>query len=180
MQVLHYRPSALESFVEPYNDKFDLNIFNIYGNSYEELCDNYRSLVTQNVTIGIPHNLNFYLEQFKVVPNIWHRYYFGRLETIVRMLNDGVIDKNKKHNISELYLPQEIKFYNHIDCITSVTTNNAVYHGIGLKKYHTLGLQESEYFNEIIYDVNITEEMLEAIIHNLDIFDLYIEDRNDS
>lgn len=178
MLVYHYSPSSLFSFVNPYNDNFDMDISNITGDSYEEICDNYITLLSKDVTIGIPHNLDYYTRQFKMVPNKWHQYYFGRLETIVRMINDGVINKNKKHNISELYLPQEIKFYNNISFINSVTTNNAVYNGIKLRKYFVLGLQETDLFDEEINDIEVNENILNCVIHNLDIFDLYIESRN--
>lgn len=178
MKTYHITPPQYNFIVDDWNDIIDHNIVNISGNTYEEMCDDYSDKCKIDCVIGIPHDLEFYLNQFKMVPNIWHQYYFGRLETITRMINDNIIDKNKKHNISELFVPQEIKFYNYIDFIVSVTTNNAVYNGIKLKKYHVLGLQESQWFNEDeINNSQPTAEICETIEHNLKSFDLFIEEK---
>jgi len=93
----------------------------------------------------------------------------GRKNTILRLLMDGVINKDKEHHLLGTALPQEIYTYHSLPFISSVDTSNPIVHGLKEKKYGENGLQRKEWIKlvDLLHVPHLTPCQMECVEWNL-------------
>ena len=118
----------------------------VQGKSYEDLvnCYQYLDEVINVDKIAISFDYSYYLEVCPH-PNKWMGYALGRVTTLSRMLEDGIINTNKPHHLLGCSLPIEFMFYrDNFDWIESLDTSNPVVHGLLGKWYSGIGLLDKQ------------------------------------
>lgn len=98
---------------------------------------------------------------------------FGRVTLINRLLNDGIINKDKPHHLLGAGLPQEFMFYKDkkYNFIESLDTSSPIVHGMKGIKYDEGGLiyKESEKLADLI-GAKITQSQSKIIKSNISKF----------
>jgi hypothetical protein len=105
----------------------------VQGKSYEDLVNCYQYL-DEVINVDIcPH------------PNKWMGYTMGRVTTLSRMLEDGIINQNKPHHLLGCALPIEFMFYREgFEWLESLDTSNPVVHAILNISYEYGGLVDKQ------------------------------------
>ena len=99
----------------------------------------------------------------------------GRATMLANMVDGGFINVNKPHHLLGWGLPQEFALYRDYKWIDSIDTSNPIVHGIKGIKYEYGGLQTKESIKLVdLLDVDITNEQLYDIIHNVSYFRKYV------
>jgi len=105
----------------------------VQGKTYEELVSCYAFLDCDlNVDkLAISFDYSYYLTVFPH-PNKWVSYMMGRVMTLGRMFNEGVINKNKPHHLLGCAHPREFSFYAgpEFSWIETLDTSSPVVHGL--------------------------------------------------
>jgi len=118
----------------------------VQGKSYQELVNCYTYLDTFiNVDkIAISFDYSYYLEVCPH-PNKWMGYTLGRIQTLTRLKQEGIINTNKPHHLLGCSLPIEFMFYRYgFDWIESLDTSNPVVHGLLNIPYDLTGLVDKK------------------------------------
>ena len=103
----------------------------------------------------------------------------GRIMTISRMYESGLINKTDRIHLLGCALPQEFGYYADFPFIESVDTSNPIIHGMEGVKYSSLGLlTKSSTKIDKIPMTPMTSEILYDINHNLIQFKKFVEDGN--
>lgn len=154
--------------------KFSKRIGVIQGKSYEDIVRCYKFIEPNVDKVAISFDFSFYSLNFEG-PTHWHRLMAGRIATLDRLLDDGIINVKKPHHLLGCSLPQEFKHYSadklKYEWIDSLDTSNPVVHGLNNISYSENGLEDKistkliEYMNE---EVDMVEYL--TIIRNIEIF----------
>ena len=113
----------------------------VQGRTYEEIVECYKFWDEAGIDkIAFTFFYPFY-DDNKLDTNRFVSLMKNRQQLITRLLNDGVINTEKKHHLLGCWLPQEFKFYKDgYDWIDSIDTSNPVLHGIEGELYEDEGL----------------------------------------
>jgi len=117
---------------EKYSDLPGKTIGVVQGKSYEELvqCYDYLDNVIGVDKLAISFDYSYYLEVCPH-PNKWMGYALGRAQTLIRLLNDGVINTKKPHHLLGCALPIEFLFYRkEFKWLESLDTSNPIVHAL--------------------------------------------------
>jgi len=118
----------------------------VQGKSYEDLvnCYQYLDEVINVDKIAFSFDYSYYLD---ICPhhNKWVGYTMGRVTTLSRMLEDGIINKNKPHHLLGCALPIEFMFYREgFEWLESLDTSNPIVHAILNISYEYSGLVDKQ------------------------------------
>lgn len=109
----------------------------VQGKNYGELVRCYTALDGMGVDkIAISFDYSYYAEVFPH-PNKWVAFMMGRVLTLTRMMNEGVINKKKPHHLLGCAHPREFSFYTHPDFnwIETLDTSSPIVHGLKRVRY---------------------------------------------
>lgn len=149
----------------------------VQGKSYEDLvnCYQYLDEVINVDKIAFSFDYSYYLDVCPH-PNKWMGYTMGRVTTLSRMLEDGIINKNKPHHLLGCSLPIEFMFYRGEDFswIETLDTSNPVVHAILNIDYDHCGLVDKQSIKlvELLHS-KINLEQLNLIRINTSLFRTY-------
>lgn len=165
-------------FVEKYPDLPGRKIAVVQGKSYEELvmCYQYHDKTLNVDKLAISFDYSYYLKEVPH-PNKWMGYTLGRVNTLTRLLNDGIINKDKPHHLLGCALPIEFMFYRcNFDWIETIDTSSPIVHGLLNIGYEPGGIvnKQSIKLVDLIHSVP-TDEQMEKINHNLGRFRSYVK-----
>jgi len=113
-----------------YSDSVPIGV--IQGKTYAELVKCYTALDYLGVEkLAISFDYSYYLTVFPH-PNKWVSYAMGRVMTLKRLLDDGVINTKKPHHLLGCAHPREYSFYNDpsFNWIKTLDTSSPIVHGI--------------------------------------------------
>ena len=117
---------------EKYSDLPGKTIGVVQGKSYQDLvhCYDYMDNIIKVDKIAISFDYSYYLEVCPH-PNKWMGYALGRVQTLTRLLQDGVINTEKPHHLLGCALPIEFMFYRkEFKWLESLDTSNPIVHAL--------------------------------------------------
>ena len=117
---------------EKYSDLPGKTIGVVQGKTYEDLvqCYDYLDTVIGVDKLAISFDYSYYLEVCPH-PNKWMGYALGRVQTLTRLLHDGVINTEKPHHLLGCALPIEFMFYRkEFKWLESLDTSNPIVHAL--------------------------------------------------
>lgn len=161
--------SALD-FVEKYPNLPGKKIGVVQGKSYNDIvnCYQYMDEVIKVDKIAISFDYSYYLEVCPH-PNKWMGYTMGRIQTLTRLLQDGIINKDKPHHLLGCSLPIEFMFYRTgFDWIETIDTSSPIVHGLLDIVYEPGGLVNKQSIKLIeLLGSNPTASQMRRIKHNV-------------
>jgi hypothetical protein len=105
----------------------------VQGKNYGELvkCYTYMDQAMNVDKLAISFDYSYYREVFPH-PNKWVSFMMGRVMTLTRLMNDGIINKSKPHHLLGCAHPREFSFYqgSEFSWIDSLDTSSPIVHGI--------------------------------------------------
>lgn len=133
-------------WMEQYGNKCNNNkIGVVQGKTYKDIvkCYNFMNIYADKIAISFDYS--YYLTQYKS-NNIWINYMLGRINLLNKLIEDNIINYDKKHHLLGVALPQEVKYYNNkkFKFIDSIDTSNPIVHGIKNIQYDNNGLLNKE------------------------------------
>jgi len=151
----------------------------IQANSYGEAYECYDILTTHlgYKKVAFSYGADWYCEEFPH-PNPLVGKMMGRIMTISRMYENGLITDSDRVHLLGCALPQEFGYYADFPFIESIDTSNPIIHGLQGVKYNSLGLLNKESIKIDKIEEEITTERLYDINHNLIRFKQFIQDGN--
>jgi hypothetical protein len=148
----------------------------VQGKSYEDLVNCYQYLddVIKVDKIAISFDYTYY-QQVCPHPNKWMAFTIGRVQTLTKMLNDGIINTDKPHHLLGCALPIEFMFYRDFKWIETMDTSNPVVHGLLGIKYEHGGMDNKQSIKlvDLIRSVPNNDQM-RAISENMSKFRSYV------
>ena len=163
---------------EKYSDLPGNTIGVVQGKSYLDLvqCYDYLDNVINVDKIAISFDYSYYLEVCPH-PNKWMGYALGRVQTLTRLLKDGVINTKKPHHLLGCALPIEFMFYRQgFEWLESLDTSNPIVHALLGVGYEPGGL-DSKKSLKLIELLNTSEPSvatMHTIKHNIQYFRSYV------
>lgn len=159
----------LNNFINKYPNLPGKRIGVVQGRTYEDICYCYNEMDKYCDKIAISFDYDLYLE---MIPeegmNIWQRWCLGRQKLIEMLVNDNIINVNKKHHLLGIALPQELKSYYKYNWIDSVDTSNPIVHGLYNIKYNNGELSEKKSTKLVdLIHTEVNNEQLKCIKHNI-------------
>jgi len=150
----------------------------VQGKSYEDLvqCYDYLDNVIGVDKIAISFDYSYYLE-ICPHPNKWMGYTLGRVQTLTRLLEDGVINTEKPHHLLGCALPIEFMFYREgFDWIESLDTSSPIVHALLGIGYEPGGLatKKSLKLIELLNTPEPSVATMHTINHNIKYFRSYV------
>lgn len=150
----------------------------VQGKSYQDLvqCYEYLDTVIGVDKIAISFDYSYYLEVCPH-PNKWMGYTLGRAQTLTRLLNDNVINKDKPHHLLGCALPIEFMFYRTgFDWIDTVDTSSPIVHGLLGINYEYGGLinKQSIKLVDLLHAIP-TPDQIAIISKNIEYFSSYVK-----
>ena len=150
----------------------------VQGKSYEDIvqCYNYLDNEIGVDKIAISFDYSYYLEVCPH-PNKWMSYALGRVQTLTRLLNDGVINTKKPHHLLGCALPIEFMFYRQgFDWLESLDTSNPIVHALLGIGYEPGGLDSKKSLKliELLNTPEPSVATMHTINHNIKYFKSYI------
>ena len=164
-------------FKEKYLDLPGRSIGVVQGKSYEDLvnCYQYLDKVIDVDKIAISFDYSYYLELCPH-PNKWMAYAMGRVQTLSRLSEDGIINEAKPHHLLGCALPIEFLFYREgFDWIESLDTSNPVVHALRDITYEYGGLvsKQSVKLVDLLHTVP-DDEQIAYMDWNIELFRNYV------
>lgn len=146
------------------------------GKNYDDYIKCYRSIEPYCDKVGISFDCSWYRDGVDT-DNPWTQLAMGRVNTLMRMVGDGIINRNKPHHLLGVSVPQEMAIYSafqkdgDFEWIDSVDTSNPVVHGLKGIKYADSGLlsKESKKLYTMI-NAEVSDEQWQLIEHNIKTF----------
>jgi hypothetical protein len=148
----------------------------VQGKTYEDLLLCYKTLDQLGVDkIAISFDYSYYREVCNH-PNKWMAFTLGRVQTLTRMLNEGIINKNKPHHLLGCALPIEFLFYREgFEWIETMDTSSPVVHGLLNILYEPGGLVNKQSIKLVdLLHSNPTPEQIKLIEANVTLFRSYV------
>jgi len=163
---------------EKYSDLPGKTIGVVQGKSYEDLvqCYDYLDNVIGVDKIAISFDYSYYLEVCPH-PNKWMGYALGRVQTLTRLLNDGVINTEKPHHLLGCALPIEFMFYREgFKWLDSLDTSSPIVHALLDFGYEPGGLvsKKSIKLIELLNTPEPSVATMHTINHNIQYFRSYV------
>ena len=163
---------------EKYSDLPGKTIGVVQGKSYADLvqCYDYLDNIINVDKIAISFDYSYYLEVCPH-PNKWMGYALGRVQTLTRLLNDGVINTEKPHHLLGCALPIEFMFYREgFKWLDSLDTSNPIVHALLDFGYEPGGLvsKKSIKLIELLNTPEPTVAAMHTINHNITYFRSYV------
>jgi hypothetical protein len=163
---------------EKYSDLPGKTIGVVQGKSYADLvqCYDYLDNVIGVDKIAISFDYSYYLEVCPH-PNKWMGYALGRVQTLTRLLNDGVINTKKPHHLLGCALPIEFMFYRQgFEWLESLDTSNPIVHAILDLGYEPGGLDAKKSIKliELLNTPEPSVATMHTIRHNIKYFRSYV------
>jgi hypothetical protein len=163
---------------EKYSDLPGKTIGVVQGKSYADLvqCYDYLDNVIGVDKIAISFDYSYYLEVCPH-PNKWMGYALGRVQTLTRLLNDGVINTKKPHHLLGCALPIEFMFYRQgFEWLESLDTSNPIVHAILDLGYEPGGLDAKKSIKliELLNTPEPSVATMHTIRHNIQYFRSYV------
>lgn len=152
------------------------------GRTYKEFVKCYKAIEPYCDKVGISFDCSWYRENM-MSSNPWAQLSGGRVRTLIRMDEAGVINRNKPHHLLGVALPQEMQSYNLFQkqgdfrWIDSVDTSNPVVHGLKGIVYASNGLHHKE--SQKLYtmiNAEVSSEQLTNIEFNIKQFRRFCND----
>lgn len=143
----------------------------VQGKSYEDLinCYQYLDQVIGVDKLAISFDYSYYLEVCPH-PNKWMGYALGRAQTLTRLMNDGIINKDKPHHLLGCALPIEFMFYRDgFEWLDSLDTSNPIVHALLGIGYEPGGLDSKKSLKliELLNTPYPSPATLHTIKHNV-------------
>lgn len=168
-------------WMEKYSNLPGKKIGVVQGKSYHDLvqCYQYLDEVINVDKIAISFDYSYYL---KVCPhpNKWMGYTNGRIQTIMQLLENEIINKNKPHHLLGCALPVEFMFYRGQDFnwIETIDTSNPIVHGLLDVDYEPGGLvsKQSIKLVDLLHSVPNRKQM-SKIQRNIELFRAFANGR---
>jgi hypothetical protein len=150
----------------------------VQGHSYGELVKCYTTLDRMGVEkLAISFDYSYYLSIFPH-PNKWVSYAMGRVMTLNRLLDDGVINTKKPHHLLGCAHPREFSFYSHstFNWIETLDTSSPIVHGIKKVGYEDLFANWTKEKTKLVelLDCVPDPEQEKWIVHNLNAFRRFV------
>ena len=163
---------------EKYSDLPGKTIGVIQGKSYQDLvhCYDYMDNVIGVDKIAISFDYSHYLEVCPH-PNKWMGYTLGRVQTLTRLLQDGVINTKKPHHLLGCALPIEFMFYRQgFDWLESLDTSSPIVHALLGIGYEPGGLDAKKSIKliELLNTPEPSVATMHTIKHNILYFRSYV------
>ena len=163
---------------EKYSDLPGKTIGVVQGKSYEDLvqCYDYLDNIIGVDKIAISFDYSYYLEVCPH-PNKWMGYALGRVQTLTRLLNDGVINTKKPHHLLGCALPIEFMFYRKgFEWLDSLDTSNPIVHALLGFGYEPGGLDSKKSIKliELLNTPEPSVATMHTITHNIKYFKSYV------
>ena len=146
----------------------------IQGKTYEEIVECYKNIEPFVDKVAISFDYSYYQEVCPH-PNKWMAFALGRAQTLTRMLNDGIINKDKPHHLLGCALPIEFFFYREgFDWIETIDTSSPIVHGLCDIVYEPGGITDKQSIKlvDLIHSTP-TAEQVDMINWNLSVFRSY-------
>lgn len=165
----------LHKWVEDYKPRLNYDgkmMCVVQGESYDEALKCYEEELKYADRLALSFNCKYYLDYSADKNSKEVLWMMGRLSTLFRMDREGWLDHTKEHHLLGVALPQEVQFYKHLDCITSVDTSNPVVHGLYGVKYKKWGLYDKKETKlvDLLETPNLTKEQTDCIYYNINLF----------
>jgi hypothetical protein len=141
----------------------------VHGSTYNEMvtCYNYMNEHADKIAINFINPI-FELLGDPDSENIWYKMMTGRINFINRLLDDNIINKEKKHHLLGATLPQEFQSYKGYEWIESLDTSNPIVHAIEGVKYTKKGLKTKRKVKLIEFlTISIDEINLDLLYYNI-------------
>lgn len=146
----------------------------VHGKTYEDICKCYLFMRDNVDKIAFSSDKTFFremnsIETYTDIEVLTH----GRQKLLTRLLDDNIIDMNKKHHLLGCFLPQEFRYYREqsFKWIETIDTSSPVLHGLLNIKYKNYGLNTKSTI-KLVDMIGNTPNInnLEIIRYNLDKF----------
>lgn len=163
---------------EKYSDLQGKKIGVVQGKSYLDLvqCYEYLDEIIDVDKIAISFDYSYYLEVCPH-PNKWMGYALGRVQTLTRLLKDGVINTKKPHHLLGCALPIEFMFYRQgFEWLESLDTSNPIVHALLGIGYEPGGLDSKKSLKliELLNTPEPSVATMHTIKHNIQYFRSYV------
>lgn len=148
----------------------------VQGKTYDDLVLCYKTLDQLGVDkLAISFDYSYYTTVCNH-PNKWMAFALGRVQTLTRLLNDGIINKNKPHHLLGCSLPIEFLFYREgFDWIETMDTSSPVVHGLLNTLYEPGGLVNKQSIKLVdLLHANPTQHQIDLINVNTLLFRTYV------
>ena len=150
----------------------------VQGKSYEDIvqCYDYLDNIIGVDKIAISFDYSYYLE-ICPHPNKWMGYALGRVQTLTRLLQDGVINTEKPHHLLGCALPIEFMFYRkEFKWLESLDTSNPIVHALLGIGYEPGGLDAKKSLKliELLNTPEPSVATMHTIKHNIQYFRSYV------
>lgn len=139
----------------------------VQGKSYEELTKCYKEILKHcdEVAICFPHSHHQSLGLTKVA---FEQRMLNRGKLLERWVEEGVIDKSRRHHLLGCLLPQEFKAYKKYSFIYSLDTSNPIVHGLVGVIYNEGCLDDKVDIKMAdIMEIKISDEQFDDIYYNI-------------
>ena len=171
-------------FLDKYGERLARNAPNsktigvMQGKNYSDLvmCYNFLDKLINVDKIAISFDLPFYYLSVCPHPNKWMGCTLGRVQTIIKMLNEGIINTNKRHHLLGCSLPAEFMFYrNGFEWIETIDTSSPVVHGLLNIRYEPGGLVNKQTIKLVdLLGAQPDEDTKNIIMFNIQCFRSYV------
>jgi hypothetical protein len=150
----------------------------VQGKTYSQIktCYEYMDKIANVDMIAISFDYSYYLEVCPH-PNKWMGYALGRVQTLTRLLQDGVINIEKPHHLLGCALPIEFMFYRQgFDWLESLDTSSPIVHALLGIGYEPGGLDAKKSIKliELLNTPEPSVATMHTIKHNIQYFRSYI------
>lgn len=148
-----------DDWVSKYSNLKGIKIVTIHGKTYHELVNAYKYFDKHNVKIAFNFAEGIYKEMGDGNP------VEGRRKAIFNMLNDGIININKKHHLLGCTLAQEFAYYKNLGFIETIDTSNPIVAGFE-KKWYPIQEKPESAIDDYHY-APINDDMYCCIMYNV-------------
>ena len=174
--VLEDGEATIERFMEFISQYPDLpgKVIGVaQGKNYDDFVKCYKALEPYCEKIGISFDCSWYREGM-YENNPWLQLAGGRIRTLIKMDDDGIINRNKPHHLLGVSVPQEMMHYRIFQksgsfaWVDSVDTSNPIVHGLKGIQYSSSGLMSKE-SQKLFTMINseVSDEQWNTIEHNI-------------
>lgn len=146
------------------------------GKCYEDMVDCYRAIEPYCDMVALSFDFSWF-QKPECNLSYWVQAMQGRRMLLQRLVNDGVINRDKPHHLLGVMLPQEVCYYTRsqraemFDWIYSIDTSNPVVHGLKGIRYDSFGLstKESQKLYTMI-NAEVDGKQLQNVLYNIEVF----------